>query len=286
MVDQIHGFLRKVAPVVALLGMFLLGTGCQTTSRHLDWYQGPQRATNEVGLLKLPCNPLYGYSLFAQTIDGTNIVKGMAINNANQIELLPGNHTVGLLFFAGYWQSDSEYRISFDCEAGHVYGAFMSPTQISRHDMDVKDFLGGIRGDKCLLTAWIVDGQTGRVVAGHRDTKYFISTGCMTGYRNRGKGNRLATHEYAPQDMVGFDLSVLVDDLADHLKPGEVVIKWYAGDEIVAESHGEDASFTFDHGLNTIRLKKNASSLGWGHFKVSAFIEGEEVASQEFQVGS
>ena len=276
--------LRKVIFLAALLVISLLGSGCRTTGKHLNWYQGSQRATNEVALLKLPRNPMSGYSLIIDTIDGTNVSKIFTINNTTQIELLPGKHTIGVFFMAGNWRSVTDIKISFDCEASHVYGVFVSPTQISRHGMEVKDFLGGIWGGKCLLTAWIVDGNTKKVVAGQRDTKYFLSSGCMVGCRNNGKGNRLTSPEYALQGIVKFELTVLVDDLVNQLKAGDVQFKWYSGDKLVAETRGEECFFSFNGVLNTVRLGKNASTFGLGHFKVIAFIEGEEVASGEFNV--
>jgi len=281
MANQIHLLVRKAALVAVLLGISLLWMGCRTTGEHINWYQGPQRATNEVGLLKLPHDLVNGHTVFVHTIDGTNLSKTFTVNNTTQIELLPGNHTVGLWFLCGNWHSLSECKISFNCEGGHVYGAYISPTQISKHAMDVKDFWGG----KCLLTAWIVDGQTEQVVAGHRDTKYFFANGSLTGYRNSGKGNRLPPAAFAPQDMVGFELSVQVDDLVNQLKASDVAFKWYSDTSLVSESSGGECSFSFDGSLNIVRLRKQAFTLGLGHFKIIALIEGEEVASQDFDIG-
>jgi hypothetical protein len=259
--------------------------GCQTTGQHLNWYKGQQLASNQVGLLKLPRNLMCGYAVMARTLDGKQLGHLFVMNNTTEIELLPGSHTVGLWYFGNDLYSVSEYKITFDCQAGHVYGAFMSPTKVSRHDVDVTIFMGSLIAGRIPLTAWIVDGQTEKVVAGHRDTKYFSSFSCMTGNRHSGKGNRLTPPEYSSHDMINFELSVQVDDLVDQLKVGDVEFKWYAGDKIVSETHGNECSFSFDGVFNTVRLKKAAASFGLGHFKVSASIEGEEVASQEFDIG-
>ncbi len=118
---------KKLALVAALLGISLLWIGCGTTGEHINWYQGPQRATNEVGLLTVPRDMMNGHTILIRSIDGTNVSKAFVYNNSTHIELLPGNHTLGLWFLAGTEQSLSEYKISFNCEAGHVYGAYMSP---------------------------------------------------------------------------------------------------------------------------------------------------------------
>ena len=282
MANQIHLRVRKAALVAVLLGISLLWMGCRTTGEHINWYQGPQRATNEVGLLKLPRDLVNGHTVFVHTIDGTNLSKTFTVNNTTHIELLPGNHTLGLWFLAGTEQSLSEYKISFNCEAGHVYGAYMSPTQVTQHDLDKMEFLWG---GKFPMTAWIVDGQTEQVVAGHRDTKYFFARGGLTGFRTNEKGVPLPHLTFAPQDMVGFELSVQVDDLVNQLKASDVAFKWYSDTNLVSESSGGECSFSFDGSLNIVRLRKQAFTLGLGHFKIIALIEGEEVASQEFDIG-
>ncbi len=273
---------KKLALVAALLGISLLWIGCGTTGEHINWYQGPQRATNEVGLLTVPRDMMKGHTILIRSIDGTNVSKAFVYNNSTHIELLPGNHTLGLWFLAGTEQSLSEYKISFNCEAGHVYGAYMSPTQVTQHDLDKMEFLWG---GKFPMTAWIVDGQTGQVVAGHRDTKYFFARGGLTGFRTNEKGVPLPHLTFAPQDMIGFELSVQVDDLVNQLKASDVAIKWYSGTRLVSESSGEQCSFSFDGSFSTVRLRKPALTLGLGHFKIVASIEGEEIASQEFDIG-
>jgi hypothetical protein len=278
---------RMMAALI-LLGISLLLTGCGTTSEHINWYQGQMRATNEIGLIKFWRSfPYDGPNVFVFSIDGTNISKGFTVNNTKEVELLPGMHTLGLRFICEFqddiMSSVSNCLISFNCESGHVYDAYMSPFPTGKEFWNKIGFWGG----RFYLTAWIVDEQTEEVVAGRRFTKYFFTTSGLTSLGNVQKeqrGHRTTLPTFAPQDVIIFDVEVPVDDPVKKLDMRNVVVRWYAGSSFISDPSNEQYSLSFDGTNNKLHLQRKASTLGIGHFKVIVLIEGEEVASQEFDV--
>src|SRR5207248_1722065 len=77
-------------------------SGCRSTGKHLQWYPGPGRRTNEVALVDVQRSFLYA-SAFVETIDGKSVTGGhwYVRNNSTEIELLPGTHTLGVAYREG-----------------------------------------------------------------------------------------------------------------------------------------------------------------------------------------
>jgi hypothetical protein len=197
-------------------------------------------------------------------------------------------HTLELYFTCQFGDqtmfSLSNCVISFNCQGGHVYDAYMSPVPNSEKFRN-NFHLGGETFD---LATWIIDEQTEEVVAGQRFTKYFFTDSSLTSLESVQKekeGHRTTSPTFEPQDVVIFDVNVLVDDPVKKLDMRNVVFRWYAGSNLTTNnSSNEQCSLSFDGKSNNLRLQRKASTLGLGHFKVVALIEGEEVASQEFDV--
>src|SRR6476661_1884982 len=85
-----------------------LSVGCSSTGKHLCWYQGPSRGSDEVAILTVQRSILYASSA-VETIDGDAIKKGKRLtrNNTREIELLPGTHTLAVAYFEGSTHSIS-----------------------------------------------------------------------------------------------------------------------------------------------------------------------------------
>jgi len=272
---------RKAAFASTLLCLMLFQTGCRTTGEHVNWYPGPPRGTNEIGLVKFQHDFLYGRAVFLQRIDNARFGMGHPYNNTRQIELLPGLHDLELSYFDGNSgaQSVDNFSINFNCQGGHVYDLFAAPIQNS------KEFPAkfGLLHETFYLATWIIDEQTEAVVAGNRFTKYFIVNNGVTSLGTGQRGHRMLTATFTPQEVIRCFVEMQVDDPIKDLGPHDVVFNWYSGSTLLEVTTNE--TFSFD-GMTTkfSSQKKPASTLGLGHFRVDVIIKGETVTSQEFSI--
>lgn len=160
-------FLATRSPLFALMIMAVViaVTGCSTTGKHLAWYDGPAKATNEVSLLKIQRSFPFGRSVLVWTIDGKSISKGRQFNNTREVELLPGTHTVGVVYVSGSTRPPTKsLPVTFTGQSGHTYALHMAPVEEGLGSNLKKATFGGA----FFVTAWIIDESNGEVVAGER----------------------------------------------------------------------------------------------------------------------
>lgn len=288
-----HGHLTAVGRIVlvalAVSCLTVSLTGCHTTGENLNWYSGPSRATNEIGVVKFLHDDRDLRYVTLETVDGRAIRTGVegdrlrlgVLNNTTQINLLPGTHTLGLWYTFREWVSLSEFPVTFTCQGGHVYDAYMAAVPSIPVTSKLREFLVGQRQ---YLAAWIMDEATGEVVAGRRFTKYMIVANSVTSLANNQNGKRISMNTFQPQDTIRFYTKLQVDDLSKQVAPGDVAFNWYAGSQLITEADHDKHSVSFDGVNNTLVSDRPAVALGLGKFKVDLLIHGEQVASQDFTV--
>ena len=283
---------KKVIPLLCLLVLLICSTGCRTTTgAHLNWYPGTARPTNEVGLLKLQHDLFNGRCELVWKVDGVSIRKGAAglenyaiFNNTGELELLPGTHTLEASYLANIPSqphAEGDFEINFDCEAGHTYYLYAAPIANSKEFPHQLDLLLHV---KFYLTAWIVDEQTGQVIAGRRFSKYFIIDDALTKVGSPQRGNRV-TPDFLPQDILECEVAFQVDDPAKNaseLKPDDVVFNWYADGQLKFTT--SYSRHLFDGTTTTLSVQKPAFALGTGQCKVEVLIHGEKIASHDFKI--
>lgn len=284
------GMMFRTAFVMAWLGMTLLWVGCRSTGEQIRWYPGSPRSTNEVGLVIVPHNYLNGPSALILGVDGTKISKKPGQNssrnfplglNPARIELLPGQHTLELAYFDGDIYSVGNILISFNCEAGHAYYLYMAPIQ---NNVDYPEKWGFFRGKSGYLATWIVDAQTSLVVAGHRLSKYYIVSSGVTRLNTAENANRASTTTFKLQDRVRFYLALQINDPIKELPKGDVVFKLYSGSKLIADLGEEPYSYTMNRDMTTIYFERPASYFGVGHYRLQVLCQGDETASQLFEI--
>ena len=140
-------------------------SGCSTTSRHIQWYDGEPLSSNKIALLKI--QPDYvGVFLLVDRINGEPLDKGVKTtgNNTREIELLPGKYDLSVSYYNANnkQRSISDALISFDAHAGTTYEMRAAPEEMSFGKELKLDAFGG----HSTWTLWIIDAGTGEVVAG------------------------------------------------------------------------------------------------------------------------
>jgi hypothetical protein len=139
---------------------FVLGcAGCTTANKRL--YEGPPRERAGVAVLKIQWNAM-GDSARIETIDGKPVEKGRAFAlNIREAELLPGGHTLEVSYFNGGNRSIDNLPLAFTCKAGDVYELHVAPI-----DEGFGSSIAVAAGGKGHWTAWIMDSDTKKVLAG------------------------------------------------------------------------------------------------------------------------
>ena len=148
--------------VVLMVSFFV--AGCGTTGRHVQWYAGAPMGTNNVARLKIQ-RDFGGINLMVDDIDGLplNHGKWYVGNNTREIELLPGRHYLMVSYDdSNGGRSMGDARIGFPAEAGKTYQMRGAPEEKSYGTEMRLAFLGG----QFVWTLWILDVETGKVVAG------------------------------------------------------------------------------------------------------------------------
>jgi hypothetical protein len=162
---QLSLMVRLHFTMVALLfvAMAFISTGCQTTERHVAWYDGPPKGTNEIALLKIQKDPRAGI-LCVDKIDGQLLTRGKPIGNGTcEIELLPGQHDLDVSYQdLDKHHSITDAKIDFEAETGKNYELHGAPGDRSFG----KEFKQDLFREDWYWTVWILDAQTKKVVAG------------------------------------------------------------------------------------------------------------------------
>lgn len=283
---------KNVIPLICLLALSIYSTGCRTTGAHLNWYSGTAHPTNEVGLLKLQHDFPNGRREIVWSVDGVRIWKGAGglgkyalFNNTGEIEFLPGTHTLELSYIADIPSrsySTTNFEINFDCQAGHTYDLYAAPIANSEEFPHKLDLLLHVR---FYLAVWIVDEQTEQVVAGKRLSKYFIINDALTKAGSPQRGHRVSAPDFLPQDVLECDVGFEVDDPAKNaseLKPNDVVFNWYADGQLKFTTSYDQ--HLLDGKTTELSVQKPAFALGTGQCKVEVLINGEKIASHDFQI--
>ncbi len=278
---------------VLMLGFTVSLTGCHSTGENLNWYSGPPRGTNEVAIVKFPHDLEMSHTRTVNVvgIDGRDVRQGPGVkkssvfgilNNAEQIQLLPGSHTLELEYdyqdSAGIWQADC--LVVLPCVGGHVYDAYVAPMpagEISRQGLENSP-------RKFYASAWVVDELTDEIMSGKRYTKYFLLENAISSVVNHENGKRIVANTFSPRDTVRFRLAVQVDDPVKEIDKSDVVFNWYSGSQLISDPAGEKRSVTFDGVNNLLYSERSAATLGLGNFRVEVLIQGEKLASVEFAV--
>ena len=102
-------------------------TGCDTTGKHVRWYDGSPRMANEVVILKVQRDP---QPVLIDKIDDVPFLKGKIFHNYNttEIEFLPGAHTIEVRYFdAAGRRSTANIKLDLSCELGHEYELHSAP---------------------------------------------------------------------------------------------------------------------------------------------------------------
>lgn len=155
--------IKKLGLLCAMMAMAFLSTGCQTTGRHVAWYDGPPMTTNQIALLKVQ-RDFWTVVLTVDKIDGRPLAKGVSMrNNTAEIELLPGQHDLEVAYrdSDGY-VSKTNAKISFDAEMGKSYELLGGPRERSFG----KAIVQGLTFQDWYWTLWIVDAQSKKVIVG------------------------------------------------------------------------------------------------------------------------
>lgn len=153
----------KITFIFICLISLLAVSGCSTTGRHVQWYEGQALSTNKIALLKIQ-RDFGGINLRVDRINGKPLERGKhCINNTEQIELLPGLYDLSAAYSdSNRFQSISDASISFTANAGKVYEMRGALQELS--------FMKGLSlvafGGRATWFLWILDAGTGEVVAG------------------------------------------------------------------------------------------------------------------------
>jgi hypothetical protein len=154
----------KIPFVCVWLLLALVGTGCSTTGRHVQWYDGQPLSTNKIALLKIQ-RDFDAINVLVEKINGEPLDKGRGAmgNNTREIELLPGEYGLSVYYIDGNGgHSLSDTLINFYAEAGKIYQLRAAPEEV-RFSKELK--LATI-GGRFTVTFWILDEETGKIVAG------------------------------------------------------------------------------------------------------------------------
>lgn len=155
---------QKLA-LYSLVCFSLLLTGCRTTGRHVQWYEGTPLASTETALLKVQ-RGVFKESAIVEAIDGTSVRRGKksVMNTAKEFELMPGTHSVEFSYVdTDGGHSISNAVLSFACQAGEVY-----ELHVALVNEGFRAALSKAVGGNFKWTAWIVDTKTEEVMAGNR----------------------------------------------------------------------------------------------------------------------
>jgi hypothetical protein len=285
-----------ILTVMILLAALLL-TGCRTTGEHINWYQGQPRPTNEVSLVKFQRDPLTHRTVLIWKVDGTDISKRpdlvdshetVGINNTTQMELLPGMHTLELAYARDNEQSIQNIPINLNCQAGHVYDAFVTRIYNDKDHPDRFHLFSlkyGFDSETFYLAAWIVDEQTDEVVAGERYSKYYFLKNDVIGLgKSVQRGKQTLADTFTPTETIIYSIEMEVDDPKKDLTTHDIAFKWYNGSRLTSDSSDGQYSFSSDGVSYHLRTEKPASILGVGHLRVEVLIGGDIVASREFEI--
>ena len=144
----------------------ILSTGCASTPKYLRWYDGPPLESQKVAVVKIHQDPWHSCAL-VEAIDGAPIrkAKGPEFNNTETLELLPGKHQLEVSYLdSNGGHSISDATIEFTSEEGHSYELFVAPENRTSGQVLGSMFFGG----KFHWTAWIIDCESKKVVAGEK----------------------------------------------------------------------------------------------------------------------
>ena len=149
--------------LLAVTAIIFITTGCQTTGKHVRWYDGPPAETNKIALLKVQRN-VWEVVLTVDKIDEQLLTKEKFMgNNTSEIELLPGQHNLEVSYRDDNGnRSTSDAKISFSAEAGKVYELRGAPGERSFN----KAFTQTLFMQHWYWDLWIIDAETQKVVAG------------------------------------------------------------------------------------------------------------------------
>ncbi len=162
----------RTALVAVALGL----AGCSSTGKHIRWYEGASLGSSEVAVLRIQ-RGLFQYSAFVEAIDGKSIRKlehiaskeGATLdrNNTEEIELLPGIHSVEFGYYGGHAHSVSNAMLVVDFKAGRTYE--LHAARIDEGFM--REFSKTLAGGYGYWTGWIIDAETKEVLAGKARTQ-------------------------------------------------------------------------------------------------------------------
>ena len=272
-------------------------TGCRTTGKHINWYQGQPRATNEVSLVKFQRDPLSHRTVLIWKVDGTDIRKRpdlidshkiVGMNNTTQLELLPGMHTLELAYVRDNERSVQNIPIKITFEAGHIYDVFMARISNDKDYPEKFHFFSlkyGFGKESFYLAVLVVDEQTGEVVAGERHSKYWFLKNEVIGLgQGVQKGKQTLRDIFRSTETIIYRLEFEVDDPQKDLTVHDIAFKWYNGFRFIPDSSDEQNSLTSEGECFRMRTERLASSLGVGHIRVEALIDGNVVASRKFDI--
>lgn len=137
-----------------MLVAFLLG--CGLWPRVFRTYPGPPRSRAELAVISQPRPKFFaGDDAGIVRVDGVPINCGAGLKA--EVELEPGPHTLEIDYYSGGAVSTTNGSLSFDAQAGRVY-------QVRAAGLPRGPEQGWLQGR---WTAWIVDLDTGAVIAGH-----------------------------------------------------------------------------------------------------------------------
>ncbi|MEI6085002.1 MAG: hypothetical protein WCS70_11960 [Verrucomicrobiota bacterium] len=148
---------------LALIFLVLLCVGCATPPATMRLYDGPPQSRAATAVLKIQWN-----HALIQSIDGTNIQKAHSSGLIlKEVEVLPGTHTVAVRYWSGNGSVRSTHSIplTFPAKAGGNYELFAAPI-----DEGFGTSFGMAFGGTGRWTAWIIDAQTQKVLAGEPRT--------------------------------------------------------------------------------------------------------------------
>lgn len=158
--------IRQLLAISSFTCLALGLTGCATTGAHVVMYDGPQRSTNEVALLKVQQSVL-SISAHVESVDDAPISKGKKHLNSNtkEIEFLPGTHKLEFSYSdSNGGQSIINQVLTFTCKSGGVYELHVAPFHRSFGKVLTTSAFGGTGA----WTGWILDAQSNDVIAGYR----------------------------------------------------------------------------------------------------------------------
>jgi hypothetical protein len=143
----------------AALGLRLLLCllpACGLSPRIFRTYPGAPRSRAELAVISQPTPKFFGGAdAGIVRVDGVPIQSGAGLKA--EIELEPGAHTIEADYYQAGSVSTTTVRLSFDAQAGRVY-------QVRAASVPRSPEQGLLQGR---WTAWIVDLDTGAVVAGN-----------------------------------------------------------------------------------------------------------------------